>query len=73
MLEQLWVRLMLVDGIPYIGLKAIRDFIMVFAALVSVDGFDLSTESLTKAAIAAASTTVYRVAREILYKFGPIE
>ncbi len=71
MLEQIWARVLLADGVGYIILKAIRDFVMVFAALVGTDSFDLSTESLTKAAIAAASTTFYRVAREVIDRFGP--
>lgn len=73
MLEQIWARALLADGVGYIILKAIRDFTMVFAALVGTDGFELSTESLTKAAIAAGSTTLYRVAREVIDRFGPTE
>lgn len=71
MLEQIYARVMLADGVGYIVLKALRDFIMVWAALVGTDSFELSTESMTKAAIAAASTTLYRVSREIIDRFGP--
>ena len=56
-------KLFTAEGLLYVGLKAARDFAVVFAGLVSVDGFVLSQESMGKALLAALSTTAFRVAR----------
>lgn len=71
MLEQIWARVLLADGLGYIVLKAVRDFVVVFAAMVGTDGFALSADSMTKAAVSAAGITAYRVGREVLDRFGP--
>ena len=62
-------RILNADGLTYIVLKAARDFAVVFAGLVTVDGFVLSQDSMTKAAIAAGTITVFRFVREVLSRF----
>lgn len=62
-------RIFTTDGLSYIAIKAVRDFAVVFAGLVTVDGFTLSQGSLVTAATAAATTTIFRLVREVLFKF----
>lgn len=57
------------DGLTYIALKAARDFAVAFAGFVTVDGFVLSQDSMQKAAIAAATTTIFRLVREVMLRF----
>jgi hypothetical protein len=62
-------KLLSADGLLYVGLKAGRDFAMAFAALVSVDGFAVSPDSMKGALIAAAGTTAFRVVRYVYDRF----
>ena len=62
-------RILNTDGLSYIALKALRDFAVVFAGFVTVDGFVLSRDSMITAATAAATTTIFRLAREVLLHF----
>ena len=62
-------RILNADGLSYIALKALRDFAVVFAGFVTVDGFVLSQDSMITAATAAATTTIFRLVREVLLHF----
>ena len=65
-------RVLNADGLTYIALKALRDFAVAFAGFVTVDGFVLSQDSMTKAAIAAGTTTIFRLVREVLVRFETV-
>lgn len=61
------------DGLTYIIVKAIRDFVMVYAVAIGADTFTATPDSLKAAAIAAASTTIYRAIREVITRFEIVQ
>lgn len=66
-------RFMTAEGFTYIALKALRDFVMVYAATIGASAFVATPDSMKVAAISAAGTAGYRLVRELFLRFMPEE
>lgn len=64
-------RFLTADGFTYIAVKAIRDFVTVYAVTIGASTFVATPDSMKTAALAALSTAGYRLVRELFVRFVP--